>query len=112
MDAQDSGIVAVVRDLMFSSRITAAARSQGRIAKIIRDPQQLAGQTASLVLIDLSQPDTIEAAVRWKASNTGKVIGFVSHVDAETIARAREAGIDRIMPRGQFVLELAQILSE
>jgi hypothetical protein len=39
-------------------------------------------------------------------------VGFVSHVDAETTARAREAGFDRVLARSRFVAELESMLSQ
>ena len=38
------------------------------------------------------------------------VPGFVSHVDTATIAAAREAGIDQVLARGQFVQILPELL--
>ena len=60
--------------------------------------------------MDLNQPGALDAAVTRKGATGGEVVGFVSHVDADTIGRARAAGIDRIMPRSQFVNALAELL--
>jgi len=38
------------------------------------------------------------------------VVGFVSHVQTETIAAARAAGIDEVMARSAFVARLATLL--
>jgi hypothetical protein len=40
----------------------------------------------------------------------GQVIGFVSHVDTDTIAKARESGLDRVMARSGFVGALPALL--
>jgi hypothetical protein len=104
-------VLALVRDLMFSSRITAAARAAGVPVKILRDPGALAVEAGRLVLLDLNQAGTIDAAVAWKTAHPeGQTIGFVSHIDAETIERARAAGIDRVLARGQFVQILPELL--
>jgi hypothetical protein len=104
-------VLALVRDLMFSSRVTAAARAVQVPVKTVRDPAALAAEPGRLLLLDLNQPGTIDAAVAWKASNpSGQTIGFVSHVDSETIAAARDAGIDRILARGQFLQILPELL--
>jgi hypothetical protein len=103
-------VLVLVRDLMFSSRITATARAEGAAVKIVRDAAKLRGEAGRRLIVDLNQDGAIDAAVAWKASTGGDVIGFVSHVDADTIARARAAGIDRVMPRSRFVEELAEIL--
>jgi hypothetical protein len=106
-------ILALVRDLMFASRITAEARAAGTAVKVVRDPARLAdepGGAGALLLVDLSLPDALDAAARWRAATGGEVIGFVAHVDAATAARARAAGLDRVLARSRFVELLAQIL--
>jgi len=102
--------LALVRDLMFSSRIIATARELKCRVEIIRAPKDLSGRPGSLLLADLSLEGAIEAAAEWKQSQEAQVIGFVSHTDAATIARAREAGIDRVMARGGFAEALPAIL--
>ena len=111
-DSNEAGgpVLVLVRDLMFSSRISATARAQGANVKIVRDAAKLTGEAGKLLIVDLNQNGAIDAAVAWKASSGGNVIGFVSHVDADRIARAREAGIDRVVARSRFVEELAEIL--
>jgi hypothetical protein len=106
-------LYALVRDLMFVSRITSTARVQGVAVKVVRDPQQLAGEAApgaARLIVDLNLPGAIPAAAAWKAATSGEVVGFVSHVDAQTIQSAREAGLDRVMPRSQFVQVLPELL--
>jgi hypothetical protein len=38
------------------------------------------------------------------------VIGFVSHVDTQTIERAKAAGLDEVLPRSRFTAMLEQII--
>src|SRR5579862_6214611 len=96
-------VLALVRDLMFTSKITATARGVGGNVKVIRDPAVLSGQAGGLLLVDLNLPGAIEAAAQWRKESGGKVVGFVSHVDTPTIERAREAGLDQVMARSGFV---------
>jgi len=105
-------IIALVRDLLFASRITATARAAGIPVTVVRDPAQLAAASPSrLLLVDLNLPGALEAATLWKRSTSGHVTGFVSHVDADTIARARAAGIDQVLPRSRFVEVLPDLLA-
>jgi DNA-binding NarL/FixJ family response regulator len=104
--------LALVRDLMFSSKISATARSIGTDVNIVRDPAALADQPGQLLLVDLNLPGGIEAAAQWRAAHAGKVVGFVSHVDTATITRARDAGLDQIMARSGFVEALPTILND
>lgn len=109
-DPGDSSVLVLVRDLIFSSRITATAKAEGVSVVTIREPAQLAGRTGTRLIVDLNQAGAIEASADWARSSGGEVIGFVSHVDSETIVRAREAGITRVMPRSRFVEQLPQLL--
>ena len=97
---------------MFASKISASAKSLGLSVKFIRDPKLLQSESGNRLILDLNQPGAIEAAVQWKQEYDGQVIGFVSHVDNETIARAKAAGIDQILSRGQFAQNMDRILSE
>lgn len=103
-------ILALVRDLLFASRISATARAINRQAKIIREPAQLANETGNLLIVDLNLAGAVEAAAAWKASSERQVVGFVSHVDAQTIAKVRGLGIDRVMARSHFVEVLPKLL--
>jgi hypothetical protein len=103
-------VVALVRDLLFSSRIAATARATNVRLQIVRDAQQLQKIPAGRLLVDLNQPGAIDAAVAWKNAHGRRVIGFVSHVDAATIAAARAAGIEEVLARSQFVARLEELL--
>jgi len=100
----------LVRDLMFSSKITAVAREAGVAVKVVRDPAQLASQPGERLIVDLNQPGALEAATAWKQTTGGEVIGFASHVDTDTIHKARQSGIDRVLSRGQFTQLLPNLL--
>ena len=103
-------VLVLVRDLMFSSRIAAAARGAGIDVTVLREPEALPGAQGQRLIVDLNQPGALDAAAAWKQASGGQVVGFVSHVDSETITRARAAGIDRVLPRSRFVEMVLQIL--
>jgi hypothetical protein len=110
-DSQEPKVLALVRDLMFSSRITATARSLAVDVRVIRDAASLGNQPGKLLLVDLNLAGAIDAASAWRNATGGAVIGFVSHVDAATIAKAREEGLERVMARSGFVEALPGILA-
>src|SRR3954447_20195011 len=87
--ATQSPVLVLVRDLMFSSRIAATARAMNAPVKMLRDPGALAGMEGRSLIVDLNQPGALDAAVAWKRESSGDVVGFVSHVDVDTIARAK-----------------------
>ena len=62
------------------------------------------------MIVDLNLTGAIEAAAEWRKTGNRKVAGFVSHVDAKTIAQAKSAGIDQVLARSQFVQILPDLL--
>ena len=111
--APNPPVIVLVRDLMFSSRIAATARAAAVPITLCRDPAQLPRDSNSLrLIVDLNLPGSIDAAIQWKRLSPGReVIGFVSHVDAVTIAHARTAGLDHVLPRSRFVEQLPDLLT-
>jgi predicted nucleic acid-binding protein len=103
-------VLVFVRDLMFSGRIVAEARASDIPVKVVRDAARLLDEPGTRLVVDLNQDGAIDAAAQWKARHGGHVIGFVSHVDTETIATARDRGIDQILSRGQFVQVVGELL--
>jgi len=114
MSASESAtILVLVRDLTFSGRILAEARAAGAAVKLIRDPAQvlkLDGVQGKLMIVDLNLPGAIAAAEHWRKTAGGTVVGFVSHVDAQTISQARSAGVDQVLARSRFVQVLPDLL--
>lgn len=109
-DAPPPPVVALVRDLIFASRIRATARDVGVELQLVRDPARLLIQPGRRLLVDLNLPGAIEACPAWMRINQGDVVGFVSHVDAETIAHARSVGIAKVMARSRFVELLPDLI--
>lgn len=100
----------LVRDLIFASRINLTARDIGVEVKLLRDEAKLAAEIGRRLIVDLNQHGALDAAIEWRKRTGGEVIGFVAHVDADTIRRARDAGIDQVLPRSRFVTELSSLL--
>lgn len=100
-----------IRDLLFSSKVVATAKAEGVAFKVVRDAPKLLETPGERLLIDLNADGAIETAVAWKARHNGHVTGFVSHVAAATIEKAKQAGIDRVMTNGAFSAQLPQILT-
>ena len=108
---QPPTVVAIVRDLIFSSKISGTAKAIGASVRILRDPSQLGDDPAKLLLVDLSLPGVIDAVSQWRQTHPTPTVGFVSHVDTATIAAAREAGIT-VLARSGFVEALPQLLQQ
>jgi PleD family two-component response regulator len=113
-------IIIAVDDLMFSSRISTAAKAVGATIRFARSPDAVLGaarETApSLVILDLNssrvKPLEIVGALKQDPALAAiPTLGFVSHVDSATIEAARQAGVDRVLARSAFVQQLPDLLS-
>ena len=112
-------VLIAVDDLMFSSRISAAAKGLGVEIRFARSPEAIVdavrATSPSLVIFDLNSQRIrpLEAVAALKADAAlaqVPTVGFVSHVQTDLIADARAAGIDRVLARSAFVTELPQLL--
>ncbi|MBL8797588.1 MAG: response regulator [Planctomycetia bacterium] len=107
-------------DLIFTSRITGTARALGLTVRAARDVPLLQAlarqQSPSGVIVDLANPGLeVEALIAWLRDHCPMMPGVVaygSHVDVETLKRARAAGCDLVLPRSKFVEDLPNKLPE
>jgi CheY-like chemotaxis protein len=110
-------VVAAVDDLMFGSRIRAAAQQAGVSAMFVRNAEDLVAHAAGadLVLLDLNArwldvPAAIRSLKGDAATASVPVVAFGPHVDGDSLVAAREAGADRVLARSAFVRSLADLL--
>lgn len=107
-----SDVVAVVTDLYFISRISAAAGKAGRTVEFVRLPEQLTEMAPpSIVLVDLDAAADVEPLIRavrerWEAP----IIAFGPHLDTAGRKGARAAGADRVLAKSKFVAELPRMM--
>jgi len=113
-------ILAILDDLMFTSKIRSAARHAGATVTFARSAegalQQMRAEAPSLVILDLNNPRTdplgvITAMRADDALASIPTMGYVSHVDTATIDAAREAGVGQVLARSAFAATLGEILS-
>lgn len=103
-------VVAVVPDLFFQSRISAAARRVGRDVRYVA-PDVADVRDFRLALIDLdASPHIVATIERLCAAGGGQVVAFGPHVDTERRKLARLAGADRVLAKSKFVSDLSSIL--
>jgi PleD family two-component response regulator len=112
-------VLALVDDLMFSSKIRAAAKQLDVPLTFARSREaaltELQREKPAVVILDLNgtrmDPLGTIAAMKADASLAGiPTVGFVSHVHTDLIDAARRAGVDDVLPRSAFVVQLADIL--
>ncbi len=103
-------VAAYVPDLMDRSRLSAVA---GIDLRFVRAPEELAslasGWVPDVVVVDLAQPGVIDAL--RAGGIPGRLIGFGSHVDTDTLDAARAAGCDEVLPRSRFFADPGRLLA-
>ena len=112
-------ILCAIDDLIFSIKISTAARHLGAELFFERTAEGLVPRARekrpSLIIFDLNSRtlaplDAIAALKADPELRAIRTLGFVSHVDSGTIAAARSAGVDQVMARSAFAERLAEIL--
>jgi hypothetical protein len=112
--------ILISKDLFFITKVREVAVHTGTELTVVKNPKALEGVVIgepanTVVMIDLEKPGVgleeivghFAAAVRSGA----RCIGFFSHVHEETALQAKKVGIERVIPRSQFVKVLPELLS-
>jgi len=111
-------ILTVVDDLIFLSKIQETAHQVGVPLEVV-DPGKVEARIAEFavhsVILDLNHRSgkAVEVARAIKANPATRqvqVMGFLSHVQADLAAAAREAGCDVVLARSAFAQQLPQLL--
>ena len=119
LDYDHEVILAILDDLLFTSKIRSTAKQIGATLSVARSPDaalaEMRANTPSLVIFDLNNPRTdplgIVASMKGDPALAGiHTVGFVSHVQTDLIDAARKAGVDQVMARSMFAERLPQIL--
>ena len=105
-------IAAFVDDFFFRSKIQATASATGAVVSFLRDTSDPSLSGARLAIVDLDAPAAVETITALAAAHPDlRLVGFVSHVNADRIRDARAAGPVDVMARSAFVTALPSLLS-
>jgi CheY-like chemotaxis protein len=113
-------VLAIVGDLFFASKIRGTAEELGVTVKFARNAEAMLiaarRDHPDLIIFDLNSERTnpAEMARQLKADDELRsipLLGFFSHVQIELQRQAEAAGIDRVLPRSAFTMQLNQILA-
>lgn len=113
-------VLCVVDDLLFSVKISTTAKALGVDIYFERNADmvlpRIRERRPRLVIFDLNsnklKPIDAIAALKDDAElRETRALGYVSHVQSETISLARKAGADQVLARSAFVDQLADILT-
>ena len=98
-------VLAIVTDLMLSSRVEESLRNAGHDVAVMQSlPNPV---EADALVCDLDVVDIEEVARAGVPT-----LGFYSHVDVETKNAADTAGIDLAVPRSRMARELPQLVDK
>ena len=104
-------------DLFFSSRIESAGKKFGLEVSTITNANELRERLKkglpNLMLVNLDSLDErVESLAGLISPGSGRLIGYYSHVQAESAEKALKRGFEIAIPRRAFVLKLSEIFSE
>lgn len=105
-------------DLMFSSRVLAAASTVGFkldvCMSVPRFQAELAAGDVQLVIFDLTMPNVSIADVVAQAkaaAPTARLVAYGPHVQVDALRQAHEAGCQDVLSRGEFQAAYPSLLS-
>jgi DNA-binding NarL/FixJ family response regulator len=109
-------VLVAVRDLVFRSKILAAAERLGVPIQLAPRGEPLADAARraapTTVIVDLGEPGILDQVRGAKSSAAVRVIGFLGHLEQDLARAAAEAGVDEVLSRGQFVQRLDALLTD
>jgi PleD family two-component response regulator len=112
-------ILAVVEDLLFTVKISDAAKRAGLEVEFVKSERDVIEKATEekplLIILDLNftavQPLKLISQVKSDGEMKHiSVIGYLSHVQGELKQQAQEAGANIVMARSAFSQNLQQIL--
>ena len=112
-------ILAVVDDLLFTVKISDAAKRVGLEVEFLKSERDVLDKAAHekplLIILDLNNNsvEPLDLISKLKAHGDLKkisLIGYLSHVQGELKQKAHEAGANIVMARSAFSQNLQQIL--
>jgi len=112
-------VVALLADLFFAPRFLDVIRMQGGTPHLVETPGAFVdvvdGVFPVLALVDLGVEGDWEQAIRRckmrPHTRQIPIYAFGSHVDADTLRRARRAGADHAWARSRMMEELATVIA-
>ena len=112
-------ILAVVEDLLFTVKISDAAKRAGLDVEFVKSERDVIEKASSekplIIILDLnfSAVQPLKLITKLKSNGEMKqisLIGYLSHVQGELKQQAQDAGANIVMARSAFSQNLPQIL--
>lgn len=112
-------ILAVVEDLLFTVKISDAAKRAGLDVEFVKSERDVVDKATQekplLIILDLNFASVEPLKLISKIKSDGdtkqiSIIGYLSHVQGELKQQAQDAGANVVMARSAFSQNLQQIL--
>lgn len=105
------------KDLIFTSKITGTARELGQRVMVAGQPtlatKMLEQWKPRVVFVDLSAGELVSPAAILayrQIAPEARFVAFGSHVDAQALATAKDAGCHDVMARSRFSANLPDLI--
>lgn len=113
-------VLAAISDLFFAVKVNDVLKKRGLELKLAKSADDLLEKLAaptSLIIVDLNDRafDALSLVQRLKQSEATRaipVLAFSSHVQADTMAAARAAGVETVVPRSVFADRLPELIAQ
>jgi CheY-like chemotaxis protein len=110
-------VAALIPDLLFGSKVQGVLAQAGHDVDLVASEAALRGALAGadVLVLDLASPD-VDGVALLEALRGDRVLEGIgtlatySHVDADTRARALDAGFDLVVPRSRMMREGGELL--
>ncbi|HUP88365.1 MAG TPA: hypothetical protein VM100_03405 [Longimicrobiales bacterium] len=115
-DTVNDTVVALAADLIFAARIRSTAEAANVSLVLAKDPADFLAKVRELsprlAVLDLDRRglDVRDTVAAVGACNV-PLLAYVSHVQENLIAEAKDAGATRIVARGAFARNMSELLS-
>lgn len=114
-------ILYLAADLLWATRIKAAAEDLGLAARPVRSlamlDERLKDTEPTALILDLEAPEVaMEMLARLRGPEAAateraiRIVAFAPHVKTDLMRAARDAGADQVLPRGAFDHGLPDLL--
>jgi DNA-binding NarL/FixJ family response regulator len=107
-------VILAVRDLVFRSKILAAAERLGTPVAIAPRgtplDQAARDHGPGTLIVDLGEPGVVDQIPAAKQAGATRVVGFLGHLQEDLMVASQRAGVDEVLTRGQFVQRLDDLL--
>ena len=113
--AESGAVLFLSGDLVFASRVRAAATEAGLEFRLAANLPEACDGQVRFVVLDLSTRSSLAESLVGRSAElcpNAKLIAYGPHVQVGRLETARQSGIGQVMTRGQFDRVLSSLFHE